>query len=118
MRRDIFQAIADPTRRALILLLAAQTMTPQAMAAHFDVSRQAVSKHIRILTECDLLTQEQHGREIQYHLKADKLREIEHWMEKFKALTAQRFSQLDDVLARMKATHFKSKTSPTKTRKA
>jgi DNA-binding transcriptional ArsR family regulator len=108
MRRDIFQAIADPTRRAIVLLLAVQAMTPNAMAGHFEISRQAVSKHIRILAECDLLTQEQHGREIQYHLRTDKMQEIEHWMEKFKALMAQRFSQLDHLLAQMKSTHFKS----------
>ena len=108
MRRDIFQAIADPTRRAIVLLLAVQAMTPSAMAEHFETSRQAVSKHIRILAECDLLTPEQHGREIQYHLRADKMQEIEHWMEKFKALMATRFTQLDEVLAQMKATHFKA----------
>src|SRR3954466_3188723 len=90
MRRDIFQAIADPTRRAIVLLLAVQAMTPNAMAEHFATSRQAVSRHIQILVECDLLAQEQQGREIQYHLKADKMQEIEHWMEKFKALMATR----------------------------
>jgi DNA-binding transcriptional ArsR family regulator len=103
MRRDIFQAIADPTRRAIVMLLAVQAMTPNAMAAHFETSRQAVSKHIQILMECDLLKQEQHGREIQYQLKADKMHEIEKWLEQFKALMATRFSQLDDVLARMKS---------------
>ena len=103
MRRDIFQAIADPTRRAIVMLLAVQAMTPNAMAEHFETSRQAVSKHIRILVECDLLAQEQQGREIRYHLKADKMQEIEHWMERFKALMAERFTQLDDVLTRLKA---------------
>lgn len=103
MRRDIFQAIADPTRRAIVMLLAAQAMTPNAMAEHFETSRQAVSKHIRILVECDLLDQEQHGREIQYQLKADKMREIEKWLDQFKALMAKRFTQLDDVLTRLKA---------------
>jgi DNA-binding transcriptional ArsR family regulator len=119
MRRDIFQAIADPTRRAIVLLLAVQAMTPNAMAAHFEVSRQAVSKHIRILAECGLLNQEPQGREIQYHLRADKMQEIERWMEKFKALMAARFSQLDEVLTRMKATHFKAiaSTPPTKARR-
>ena len=102
MRRDIFQAIADPTRRAIVMLLAVQAMTPNAMAEHFETSRQAVSKHIRILVECDLLQQEQHGREIQYQLKADKMREIETWLERFKALMAKRFDQLDDVLIRLK----------------
>ena len=103
MRRDIFQAIADPTRRAIVMLLAVQAMTPNAMAEHFDTSRQAVSKHIRILVECDLLDQEQQGREIQYHLRVDKMREIEKWLGQFKALMAKRFSQLDDVLIRLKA---------------
>lgn len=102
MRRDIFQAIADPTRRAIVMLLAVQAMTPNAMAEHFETSRQAVSKHIRILVECDLLQQKQQGREIQYHLKADKMREIEKWMEQFKALMSKRFTQLDDVLTRLK----------------
>ena len=104
MRRDIFQAIADPTRRALVMLLAVQAMTPNAMAEHFETSRQAVSKHIRILAECGLLDQEPQGREIQYHLKADKMLEIEHWMEKFKALMSTRFAQLDDVLEQLKKT--------------
>jgi DNA-binding transcriptional ArsR family regulator len=114
MRRDIFQAIADPTRRAIVMLLAVQAMTPNAMAEHFETSRQAVSKHIRILVECDLLTQEQHGREIQYHLRASKMQEIEKWMERFKALMAARFTQLDDVLTQMKS---RSQTQG-KTRKA
>lgn len=103
MRRDIFQAIADPTRRAIVMLLAVQAMTPSAMAEHFETSRQAVSKHIRILTECDLLDPEQHGREIRYHLKADKMQQIERWLEQFKALMTVRFTQLDDVLAGLKS---------------
>jgi DNA-binding transcriptional ArsR family regulator len=102
MRRDIFQAIADPTRRAIVMLLAVQAMTPNAMAEHFETSRQAVSKHIRILMECGLVDQEPQGREIQYHLREDKMREIETWMEKFKAQMATRFTQLDEVLARLK----------------
>ncbi|MEO6094135.1 MAG: metalloregulator ArsR/SmtB family transcription factor [Fibrobacteria bacterium] len=102
MRRDIFQAIADPTRRAIVMLLAVQAMTPNAMAEHFETSRQAVSKHIRILVECDLVEQEQQGREIQYHLKVAKMREIEKWLEQFKVLMAKRFNQLDDVLTRLK----------------
>jgi DNA-binding transcriptional ArsR family regulator len=103
MRRDIFQAIADPTRRAIVMLLAVQAMTPNAMAEYFETSRQAVSKHLRILAECDLVQQEQQGREIQYHLKADKMDEIEKWLEQFKALMAKRFNQLDEVLTRLKA---------------
>jgi DNA-binding transcriptional ArsR family regulator len=103
MRRDIFHAIADPTRRAIVMLLALQALTPSAMAEHFETSRQAVSKHIRILMECGLLDQKPQGREIQYHLKGDKMREIEKWMEQFKAVMATRYNQLDDVLTRMKA---------------
>lgn len=104
MRRDLFQAIADPTRRALVLLLAAQAMTPGALAAHFDTSRQAVSKHLRILAECDLLTQKPQGREILYSLKDTKMREVEQWLEQFRALMSRRYRQLDVVLARMKHT--------------
>jgi DNA-binding transcriptional ArsR family regulator len=103
MRRDIFRAIADPTRRAIVMLLALQAMTPNAMAEHFETSRQAVSKHIRILMECGLLDQKPQGREIQYHLRSDKMREIEKWIERFKAVMATRYNQLDDVLTRMKA---------------
>ena len=103
MRRDIFQAIADPTRRAIVMLLAVQAMTPNALAEHFETSRQAVSKHIRILVECDLLEEHPQGRQIQYHLKAAKMHEIEKWLEQFKALMVKRYDQLDDVLTRLKA---------------
>jgi DNA-binding transcriptional ArsR family regulator len=103
MRRDIFQAIADPTRRAIVMLLAVQAMTPNAVAAHFETSRQAVSKHIRVLMECGLLDQKPQGREIQYHLRENKMQEIEKWMAQFKAVMATRFTQLDDVLTRLKA---------------
>jgi len=103
MRRDIFQAIADPTRRAIILLLAVQAMTPNAIAEHFNSSRQAVSKHIQILSECELVNQEHQGREIYYHLNADKMKEIEKWIEEFKKLLAKRFEQLDEVLAQLKS---------------
>lgn len=102
MRRDIFQAIADPTRRAIIMLLAVQAMTPNAMAEHFQCSRQAVSKHIQILCECELLTQEQKGREIWYHLESEKMKEIEKWLEQFKLLMSKRFEQLDNVLEQLK----------------
>ncbi|QHL88985.1 metalloregulator ArsR/SmtB family transcription factor [Nibribacter ruber] len=102
-RRDVFQAIADPTRRAIILLLAVGSMTPNALAEHFNSSRQAVSKHIQILTECEILTQEQQGREIHYHLNSQKMKEIEKWLDQFKQLLAQRFDQLDDVLQKLKS---------------
>jgi DNA-binding transcriptional ArsR family regulator len=103
-RRDVFQAIADPTRRAIILLLAAGSMTPKALAEHFNSSRQAVSKHLQILSECEIVTQEQQGREIHYHLNAAKMKEIEKWLEQFKKLLAKRFDQLDVVLRNLKNT--------------
>lgn len=102
MRRDIFQALADPTRRAIILLLAAQPMTPNAIADQFDITRQAVSKHIKVMSECELLNQNRKGREIYYQLQADKMKEIEQWLERFRQLTANRFEQLDEVLIQLK----------------
>ena len=102
MRRDVFQAIADPTRRAILCLLAVQALTPNAVAEHFDSSRQAVSKHLQILVECELLEQNQQGREIYYHLNPGKLLEIEKWLAQFKDLLANRFNQLDDVLTNLK----------------
>lgn len=102
MRRDVFQAIADPTRRAIIGLIALQAMTPNALAAHFDTTRQAVSKHLRILTECDLIKQEQRGREIYYQLEINKMKEIDKWLEQFRKIWEDRFSQLDDLLLKIK----------------
>ena len=103
VRRDIFQAIADPTRRAIIMLLTVGAMTPNAISEHFDSSRQAVSKHLQILTECEILKQEQQGREIHYHLNATKMQDIEKWLEQFKNLLAKRFDQLDSVLEQLKS---------------
>jgi DNA-binding transcriptional ArsR family regulator len=103
MRRDVFQAIADPTRRAIILLIALQAMTPNAIAEHFATSRQAVSKHLRILTECDLVKQEQSGREIYYKLNADKMKEIDKWLEQFRKIWESRFNELDNVLLTLKS---------------
>jgi DNA-binding transcriptional ArsR family regulator len=102
MRRDVFQAIADPTRRAILLLIAVQAMTPNALAEHFDSSRQAVSKHLRILTECELIRQKQQGREIYYQLEINKMKEIDKWLEQFRKIWEDRFSQLDKVLATYK----------------
>jgi DNA-binding transcriptional ArsR family regulator len=102
MRRDVFQAIADPTRRAIILLIAFQAMTPNALAEHFDTTRQAVSKHLRILTECRLVKQEQSGREIYYQLNGTKLKEIDKWLEQFRKIWESRFNQLDNVLFTIK----------------
>lgn len=104
MRRDIFQAIADPTRRAIITLIALNAMTPNAIAEHFDSSRQAVSKHLRILTECELVKQEQKGREIYYSLEIDKMKEIDLWLNQFRKIWETKFNQLDDVLEKLKNT--------------
>ncbi|HEV7779631.1 MAG TPA: metalloregulator ArsR/SmtB family transcription factor [Chitinophagaceae bacterium] len=103
MRRDVFQAIADPTRRAILVLIAAQAMTPNALAAHFDSTRQAVSKHIRILTECELVKQQQTGREIYYHLNPKKMKEVSDWLEIFRKQWDSRFNQLDNVLKNLKS---------------
>lgn len=103
IRRDIFQAIADPTRRAIIVLLTMGAMTPNALAEHFDSSRQAVSKHLKILTECELLKQEQQGREIYYHLDIDKMKEIDQWISQFRKIWESKFDQLDNLLANLKS---------------
>ncbi|WP_343693275.1 metalloregulator ArsR/SmtB family transcription factor [Chitinophaga sp.] len=102
MRRDIFQAIADPTRRAIIGLLALQAMTPNGIAEHFQTSRQAVSKHLRVLTECEVVKQEYQGREIYYHLEIERMKEIDKWLEQFRKLWETRFEQLDNLLANLK----------------
>ena len=102
MRRDIFQAIADPTRRAIIALIAMQSMTPNAIAEHFDTTRQAISKHLKILTECDLLKQEYQGREIYYQLEINKMKEIDKWLEQFRKIWEKRFEQLDQLLSTIK----------------
>jgi DNA-binding transcriptional ArsR family regulator len=102
MRRDVFQAIADPTRRAIILLIAFQAMTPNAIAEHFDTSRQAVSKHLRILAECQLVKQEHSGREIYYQLNKTKMNEIDKWLEQFRKIWENRFNELDKVLLTIK----------------
>lgn len=102
MRRDIFQAIADPTRRAIIGLIALQAMTPNAIAENFNTTRQAVSKHLRILTECEIVKQEQQGREIYYSLQLEKLKEIDNWLSQYRKLWETRFNQLDKVLSTIK----------------
>ncbi|MEZ0541353.1 ArsR/SmtB family transcription factor [Fibrella arboris] len=102
MRRDIFQAIADPTRRAIIALIALQAMTPNDIADHFNTTRQAISKHLRILTECELVRQEPQGREIYYSLELDKLKEIDNWLAHYRTIWETRFTQLDDVLTILK----------------
>lgn len=98
MRRDVFQAIADPTRRAIISLVAIGSLTPNAIAEHFDISRQAVSQHLKILTQCDLLKPEQKGREIYYSLEVKKMKEVDRWLDQFRKIWETQFNQLDQVL--------------------
>jgi DNA-binding transcriptional ArsR family regulator len=98
LRRDPFQALADPTRRAILLLLAAQTMTAGAIAAHFDTARPTVSKHLQILTECELLTPAPTGREIHYHLNPAKMKEIADFLEPFRQLWEARFDKLEALM--------------------
>lgn len=98
MRRDVFQAIADPTRRNILSLLAAEAMTPNALAENFHTTRQAVSKHLKILAECELIGQKQTGREIYYYCNAKKLKEVDKWLGPFRSLWEGRFARLDEVL--------------------
>lgn len=102
MKRDIFQAISDPTRRAILTLIAIQALTPNAMAEKFDMSRQAVSKHIKVLQECELIKPEQSGREIYYHFNAKKMQELDDWLAQFRETWENRFNQLDTVLTTIK----------------
>jgi DNA-binding transcriptional ArsR family regulator len=102
MRRDVFQAIADPTRRAILGMLTLQAMTPNTLAENFHSSRQAISKHIKILTECQLVKQEQSGREIYYHFNAEKLKEVDKWLQPFRVMWETRFEQLDSLLKNTK----------------
>lgn len=101
MRRDIYQAIADPTRRAILVLIAAQAMTPNAIADNFKTTRQSVSKHLRILTECELVKPEQQGREIYYSLEIEKMKEIDKWLDQFRKIWETRFNELDKILTTM-----------------
>ena len=103
MRRDVFQAIADPTRRAILSMIAIQAMTPNALAEHFHTTRQAVSNHIKILAECQLVKQEQMGREIYYHFNPKKMKEVADWLTQFQKLWDKRFDQLDGVLLNLKS---------------
>lgn len=103
IRRDVFQAIADPTRRAILSLIALKAMTPNAIAENFDSSRQAVSKHIQILIECKLVNQEIQGREIYYHFNPKKMKEIDQWLEPFRQRWENKFNRLDNVLNKLKS---------------
>ena len=103
IRRDVFQAIADPTRRAILGLVALQAMTPGAIAENFDSSRQTISKHIQILNECELLNQTQSGREIYYHFNPNKMKEISDWLEPYRKIWEGRFTAIDGLLNEMQA---------------
>lgn len=102
LRRDVFQAIADPTRRAILLLVASQAMTAGAIASNFDTARPTVSKHLQILTECDLLKQEQSGREIYYHINANGMKEVAEFIEPFRKIWDDRFNKLEAVMKKYK----------------
>src|SRR5580700_7752900 len=101
-RRDIFQAIADPTRRAILTLLALQALTPGAIADNFNSSRQTISKHIHILAECELLRPEQNGREIYYHINAKQMKEVADFIEPFRDLWNDRFNKLEAIMKKYK----------------
>ncbi|HEX6224203.1 MAG TPA: metalloregulator ArsR/SmtB family transcription factor [Chryseolinea sp.] len=103
LRRDVFQAIADPTRRAIITLVAIQAMTPGAIAEKFDSSRQTISKHIQILTECEILKQQQSGREIYYHFNPKKMKEIADFIEPFRKMWDDRFNKLEAIMKKYKS---------------
>jgi len=105
LRRDVFQAIADPTRRAILLLVASQSLTAGAIAANFDTARPTVSKHLQILTECELLQQEQSGREIHYHINAKKMKEVADFIEPFRQMWDARFNKLEDLMKNYKNKH-------------
>lgn len=102
MRRDIFQAIADPTRREILKLISLKSMTPNNLAEYFDTSRQAVSKHIKILAECKIIEQKISGREIYYRLNPKKLKELDKWLEPFRLMWESRFNELDKILTKQK----------------
>ncbi len=103
LRRDVFQAIADPTRRAILLLVASQSMIAGAIASKFDTARPTVSKHLQILTECELLTQEQNGREIYYHINAKKMKEVAEFIEPFRKMWEERFDKLETIMKKYKS---------------
>jgi len=102
LRRDVFQAIADPTRRTILLLVATQSMTAGAIASNFDTARPTVSKHLQILTACELLTQEQNGREMYYHINAKKMKEVADFIEPFRQMWDDRFNKLEEVMKKYK----------------
>ena len=109
LRRDVFQAIADPTRRAILILVATQSLTAGAIASNFDTARPTVSKHLQILTECDLLQQEQNGREVYYHINANKMKEVADFIEPFRSMWDDRFNKLESVMKKYKPDSYRRK---------
>lgn len=103
LRRDVFQAIADPTRRAILLLVATQAMNAGAIAANFDTARPTISKHLQILTECELLKQEQSGREVHYHINPEKMKQVADFIEPFRLMWEERFNKLETIMKNYKA---------------
>ena len=110
MRRDVFQAIADPTRREIINLIAHQTLTHNGIADSFDVSRQAISKHIKILTECGIITITQQGRERYCYVQPQKMDEVANWLADFRKIWDSRFDKLDELLIKMQSKKTDTKT--------
>ena len=102
LRRDVFQALADPTRRAILLLIASQSMTAGAIASNFDSARPTISKHLQILTECELLQQEQTGREVYYHINAKKMKEVDDFIETFRKMWDDRFNKMEAIMKNYK----------------
>lgn len=103
LRRDVFQAIADPTRRTILLLIATQSMTAGAIAAEFETARPTISRHLQILTECELVAQEQNGREVYYHINARKMKAVADFIEPFRSLWDQRFNKLEAIMKKRKS---------------
>jgi len=103
LRRDVFQAISDPSRRSILLLVATQTMTAGAIASHFETARPTISKHLQILTECELLTQKQIGREVYYHINAKQMKEVADFIEPFRKMWDDRFNKLETVMNKYKS---------------
>src|SRR5436189_6440611 len=102
LRRDVFQAIADPTRRAILVLVASEALTAGAIASNFNTARPTGSKHLQILTECELLKQEQNGREVYYHINAKKMKEVADFIEPFRKMWDPRFNKLETIMRRYK----------------
>src|SRR4026208_1791496 len=109
IRRDVFQAIADPTRRTILMLVATQAMTAGAIAANFDTARPTVSKHLQILTECELLEQEQNGREVYYHFNPKKMKEVADFIEPFRKMWDERFNKLENIMKKYKPDSYRGK---------